>query len=912
MKLRRTILNFILVRESESKLVKNLFIFEFFQGSGIALFFTAAISIFLHHLPTTDLPKVYILSAILLWITGYLYHKLEHALSIKNLITFVVVFNTAIILLFRVLYNYNIELWYLYLFLAAFNVLYLLNNLEFWGLAAQIFDVRQSKRLFGIISAGDIPAKMIGFLSAYLIIPFIGTENLLLVAASLTLVSLLLIDKLFKLIKVESSASVRQKQQLTQSIKNIHAVISGNKLIRKIAIVSFFSFLIFLIVNFVFYGYVKSEFKSDKDLVSFFAIFFGITRLITFALKIGIANKMVDKMGLRNALMLSPILLLLICGIGVYLIQEFEVHRFTFYLFGILTVITDVLRSAIQTPVLLATLQPLPVQQRLKGHTIIKGLMDPFAFLTAGIFLWFFTTSSTLDFAYLNYIIISLILFWAFFTWSVEKDYLNTLHTAIRNRTLTERDISITDKESLSYLLNKLINGNQNEAISVLKLIADQKIDKVNFLISGLEHSSTNVKLATLSIIQNNSESVMLPLLKELLNNSKDTSILPEIITTITSLDKKFKMDEFINHPDINVSFAATLSTIPNFRNKNNERTELILYNHFNNKNIIHKINAIKIVAKFKLNSFDYKLIELMNSENNQVKSAARIASATLGTNEIIIKLIDDLLITKNDLDIIETLENIGTSVLKYIEPILIGNKCHGSKSRKLINLLGKIHSRESKTLLEQLLLNYPENADAIINSLSLIKISSSHTQKEINELVLTNLKKAVQILFYLKQAQQLNPIIAKAIELELDIIRKKCLYWFSCIHSKEVITKVKNGFYLNTKESIANAIEIIQLTVRKDLGELFALIFENSSVNDRCLQLELQHHFQTLSEIVLTKNILFDVNYTYNNWTKACVLYGIKEHKNMLSNEFIIPFSLSKNEVLKNTAKHLLSLENG
>ena len=110
------------------------------------------------------------------------------------------------------------------------------------------------------------------------------------------------------------------------SIKNIHAVISGNKLIRKIAIVSFFSFLIFLIVNFVFYGYVKSEFKSDKDLVSFFAIFFGITRLITFALKIGIANKMVDKMGLRNALMLSPILLLLICGIGIYLIQLQKHH----------------------------------------------------------------------------------------------------------------------------------------------------------------------------------------------------------------------------------------------------------------------------------------------------------------------------------------------------------------------------------------------------------------------------------------------------------------------------------------------------------------------------------------------------------------------------------------------------------
>ncbi|MBS4042771.1 MAG: MFS transporter [Chitinophagaceae bacterium] len=820
-------------------------------------------------------------------------------------------FNTCAILLFRIFYSYNLEVWYLYLFLATYNILYLLNNLEFWGLAAQVFDVRQSKRLFGVISAGDIPAKMIGFLSAYLIIPFIGTENLLLVAASLTLISTLLVGSLFKHIHTNKPALKKSKHFFTSSIKSIHTVITGNILIRKIAIVSFFSFAIFLIVNFIFYGYVKAEFKSDKDLVSFFAIFLAITRLITFGLKIAVANKMTDKIGLRNALMIPPLILFIICAVGLYLIQQFEGNKFTFYLFGVLSVITDVLRSAIQTPVLLAVLQPLPLNQRLKGHTIIKGLMDPFAFLITGVFLWIFTSTQSIDFIYLNYVIIGLILFWAFFTWSVEKDYLRTLHTAISNKSLNEREIIISDKASLNYLLNKLINGDETEAISVLKLVSEQSIQKKIYFEEGLKHNAKNVNLATLAIIQDSNAIEMLPSLQSFLTQEEKELILPEIITTINVLDSNFKMDDFIKHPNADVVFAATLSTIPKLEIDDKEKAEQVLYQLFHNKGNTNKINALKVVAKLKMMKFEYKVIELMFSENEQIKSSARSASAALGTEQVIIKLIEDFNINKNDTDILEALAKIGSKVVKKIEPILIENKCHGVKARKLILLLGKVHSIESKNLLENLLETYPENADAIIISLNQNKTKSTKSTQEIHQLIKQHLDSAVQILFNVNFTKDINSVVTNAFELELNTIRNKCLYWFSCLHDIETINKVRNGFYINTKESIANAIEIIQLTVSKDYGKLFALVFENSSINDRCLQLEVNYNSSKLSETVLTKNILFDVNYAYSNWTKACVLYHIKDSKNILSKEFLQPFAYSKNEVLKNTAEHIISILN-
>src|SRR6516162_3054989 len=104
-------------------MISRLFIFEFFQGAAIATYFLAAISIFVHRLPAADLPKVFILSAFLLWIFGYVYNRLEHRLLTRQLILFVLTFNALVILIFRVLIHFHEERWFLYSFLSAYNVL---------------------------------------------------------------------------------------------------------------------------------------------------------------------------------------------------------------------------------------------------------------------------------------------------------------------------------------------------------------------------------------------------------------------------------------------------------------------------------------------------------------------------------------------------------------------------------------------------------------------------------------------------------------------------------------------------------------------------------------------------------------------------------------------------------------------
>ena len=172
------LLKLLNIHPVEWPLVRRLFLLQFFQGAGIALFFTSALSQFLDRFPISELAYVFMISAGLLWITGYVCNKLEHQLSVHKLslvMTFIMATSMFLFWIFEFSFASG---WFYYIMLAWFNVLYLINNLEFWGLAAQLYDVRQSKRLFGVISSGDIPAKFLGYTIALLLVPHIGTQNL--------------------------------------------------------------------------------------------------------------------------------------------------------------------------------------------------------------------------------------------------------------------------------------------------------------------------------------------------------------------------------------------------------------------------------------------------------------------------------------------------------------------------------------------------------------------------------------------------------------------------------------------------------------------------------------------------------------------------------------------------------------
>ena len=150
------------IRKEERFIVSKLFWMQFFQGAGIAFLFPLAYSNFIYKHPVEDLAQGYIYVSVSLLLAGFIYGKLEHKYTVtvfsRNVILFM-----ALSIFFIYLAGLGLNSQALdYFSLICYHLLYVISALEFWGLAALVFEVRQSKRLFSIISAGDIPAKFIG------------------------------------------------------------------------------------------------------------------------------------------------------------------------------------------------------------------------------------------------------------------------------------------------------------------------------------------------------------------------------------------------------------------------------------------------------------------------------------------------------------------------------------------------------------------------------------------------------------------------------------------------------------------------------------------------------------------------------------------------------------------------------
>jgi AAA family ATP:ADP antiporter len=142
-----------------------------------------AFGLFVAEFGSQGLPLAYVSIAVLASITAIAYLKLSEHVSFATLLTINLSFLAAGCVLFWAGLASPLARSFTFLLPLWFQVLLNLGNLAVWSLAGRIFDVRQGKRLFALVGAGNWIANIIGGWSVPLLIGWIGTSNLLLCAA---------------------------------------------------------------------------------------------------------------------------------------------------------------------------------------------------------------------------------------------------------------------------------------------------------------------------------------------------------------------------------------------------------------------------------------------------------------------------------------------------------------------------------------------------------------------------------------------------------------------------------------------------------------------------------------------------------------------------------------------------------
>lgn len=909
MKPTRTLLRILNVRSSEWKLVRTLFIFEFFQGAGIAFFFTSAFALFLDKFHISELPKVLIYSSFLLWMVGYVYSKLEARLSIITLAKSITLFIALSFLIFRFAVD-AMPASFLYLMLSWFNVLYLLNNLEFWGIASLLFDVRQSKRLFGVISAGDIPAKFIGYTLALVLVSYIGTANLLWVGLGCILASLpclFTIEASGALDKHHHHGQVKHAPQVSHLVKNF----SANALIRRIAIITVIASATFIIVNYSFYAKVKDALHSDVALAQFIAFFFATVRIMALIVKMIFTGRLINRLGIIKSLLITPVLMILLVLSVIFSDSSINSQSFPIYLFGAMAIFVDILRTSINTPVFLTLMQPLGTHERLRAHTITKGIMDPFASLLTGILLMVvlrFEHNTHLP--SLNYILLALGILWIVGIYRIHQQYLKTLLKTIGNRFFNNTEFSVTDSSAVHWVKEKLSSGNEAEAFNILRMFASHpKTFNDEIILSALEHPSVRIKVQAVQLAEQRNIIQAEEQLRKILHSSTDNVLTAECVKALSRIHMRDdEIVPFINSSDANIQKAAITGVLKYGNVASKHNAKMFLLGMVCSEYTLTRKRAAHILQELQDASFKDEVLLLLEDNDGEVVNEAILAAGKMQDEQSLAKVLEKM--DTHERLVMDALNLAGESSLSLIKSFILGHKCSSRQAEKLIRLIGRIGGKKAHNVLLHLMDQLPGYPHIIIKTFYQSNFSGNAEQRRFFEEQAHNcLGYCASILYMQRLLMPYQPkyqLLIRSLDLELMNLRDTLLYIFALLFDKEKIKDVRAAFRSDNKEAVANAMEIIEMTVKKDMAFHFNLIFEMTDIEHRAYALRKLYpssFFTTIENILIC--ILATEDFKYNYWTKACSIYTSKKQHHSINTNLISRYAEAEHPMLSELARY-------
>jgi len=876
------------------------------MGTGIAFFFTASFSHFLEKFPASQLGWVMIVSSPLLFLTGWVFTKFEHRFHLTRVGTIVIILMAISILTLQLSSNWIKGNWFYYLTFAWYYVLYLASNLCFWSITSTLFDVRQSKRLFAVISGGDIPAKFIGYTMAYFFVHAIGPLNMLWPAFAFMLGALPFLYQLSKSGVVHHHHHTDHVEFVQgRGFKVFVKRYTLNTLIRRLAVLTFIISASLAIINYAFYTEVKEQ--HDKDLSTFIILFMAASQIIALVVKIIFTGRIVTSIGIKKSLLITPLVLLGLLVIIIFAQYAASGSKLVFYAFGMAAIAVEVLRTTITNPVFLTVMQPLNPNARSKAHAIVKGIMDPFAFLFAGVLLIIINNLKQGDeLLTICYILAFFGISWIVSILLVNRSYHHTLLKAISSRFFSQDEFKLSDEELQQQILKKIKTGNETEIINILQMLNTQiSGGSKEIIFKLLDHPSDNIKKVTLLLIQTRNIKGAEEKLKILADHDKNKEIQ---ILAVQSLCKEQNehhyLKHYLHHHDAGIKAAALIGMLKSNDKENHHYAEEIITELVQSDHTKDKQTALQVLTEVKDVYCHPHLTNLFTTDRS-LRLAAFKAIGESATPLLIERVM--IYFKEHPLHVGASLQAAGEKSIPFILKEISNNDANTFFKEKLITVLGKIGGQKAQAILFELLEKYPSYAGVIAKSLHRSRYSATETtQEKLEEISLAYIIYGTELLYMqsLLEHDENYALINSSLNIELIEIRNILICLFGCLYDHEKAFKIKQGLDMKKKESVANAMELIDMIVKKDLAIPFNKLYEPADIEYRSNSLKnfLPQDKVSQTQEILSK-ILEEKPISYNVWTKACSMYISKKTSSAVTPGLIEKFIHSENLLLKETA---------
>ncbi|HMK34028.1 MAG TPA: cyclic nucleotide-binding domain-containing protein [Desulfomonilaceae bacterium] len=326
---------------------------------------------------------------------------------------------STVILFFMVKGDFSIAYPILY------QLLYLLDSIllvYLWNMAGDLFDARQGKRIFPLITAAQVLGTTLGSFLTKPLTLIAGEDATLLMFAAVCAGTAVFLYRtssgIFdKIARLASAAGGTARNVRLAEIPNL---MKEYPIIRYLIITGLIPNVLLPIFLYQFSVIANSTFTSEQTLISFLSLFRGTTTLVTFLL-LFFMGRLYQSMGLTNASIVQPLNFAVLFGAltGFFNIYVASYGQFT----------TVLIQRAIAGPVNKILYSIIPSDLAAWSRTFIRGTVLKIGMLSGSLIM--IVLKPVLSAQLLSVVAVVLSIYWLLETFVFRKHYKRVLKQVI-------------------------------------------------------------------------------------------------------------------------------------------------------------------------------------------------------------------------------------------------------------------------------------------------------------------------------------------------------------------------------------------------------------------------------------------------------------------------------------------------
>lgn len=372
------------LQPGEAPRLACLLLQSLFLGIFTALYLSTALALFLDNFPISILPFAYIASSLVGFVGVTLFTRLARRVPADRL---VILHLGALISASAAFWGLSLAAprpWIAFAMAVGIAPAITLLDLGFWTIAGRLFDLRQGKRLAGLIGVGEVIASILGFFLIPVLLPLLGRPIHLLpiAAAGLTLCAAVVAftGRRYRGLLAAEAAEPRE------TARDRESALPERRYFTLIALSLTLFIAAFYLIDFAFLSEVPAYFKEGSSQVAqFLGLFFGAAKICELLVKTLLSGRLLSQFGLRAGLLALPIALLgcVLFAVAAGALSGGGSIAF-FVLVALAKLVWTMLSRSVFDPSYRMLYQPLPAASRLVFQTGLEGQVRQIAVFLVG------------------------------------------------------------------------------------------------------------------------------------------------------------------------------------------------------------------------------------------------------------------------------------------------------------------------------------------------------------------------------------------------------------------------------------------------------------------------------------------------------------------------------------------------